>query len=582
MQSPRPKLAGLSSQSHLSASANYSNYGTLGDDNCLESFPRDDRILMNGILDFDNCDSSPEEVAGFEIWPLLLVTALLIGVMGYVIAVTDPLLFDLKDGYCHKNILLNRQRCCADSSECQSWLQWSDVFRISGSRGHTLLNWGLWALLGTMLAITSAIVTLSRRYENTGIETKPAILYPVAGSGVAELKVRSQGLRLRGYFDFSTIICKIIGIILSASSGLCLGKEGPYVHIAAGIGAVVGELFNTSRSQRELLYKAGAAAGLSVAFGAPISGTIFVIEELSPFGFTPRQLIPTLFCCVTATTFLKYLNPYGTKTIVMFHVHSMIEWKTFEIPVYTGIGLGGGVLGGLFVKAARSRLLIIRKVSILARNPVFETALLAVLTGMLTFSNRYTKLSVAETLAKLTTPCQQFHTNQLLHDNCPSLDEIPSHMRSLIIAFLIKALLTVLTFGLKVPAGIYVPTMVLGALFGKTIGHAFQVFVDTFSSRGFPILAAECAAAAGSLDSSCISPGTYALIGAGSVMCGVTRLPFTLIMVLVEITGRLDYLSPFVLVVFLSNWSAQLVEKDSIYDVVASVNGYPLLEQKIR
>ncbi|EED18131.1 chloride channel protein 3, 4, putative [Talaromyces stipitatus ATCC 10500] len=565
-----------SSHSQLSGLANHSNnYGTLvDDDNCLESLPEDDCVLINGILErgtynllpsmniqLCNCLNSERlmnekagVVAGFEIWPLLLVTGLFTGLMGYVIAVTDPLLFDLKGGYCQK---------------CMSWIQWSDAFHISGLRSRTLFNWVSWTLLGAMLATNSVMVTLSRHSKNNGV-----------CSGVAELKLRSKGIRLPNYFDLSTILCKIIGIIFSASSGLCLGKEGPYVHIAAGIGSIVGDLFHLCRSQCELLYKAGAAAGFSVAFGAPISGLIFVIEELSSLGFSPGKLTPTLFCCITATAFLKYLDPYGTKTIVMFHVHNMMMWKTFEIPIYTGIGLSGGVLGAVFVKSARFRLLTVRKISILSRNPMMETAVLAMLTGLLTSANRYTKLSVAETLAKLTTPCQHFHTNQQLHDDCPSLDEIPAHIRSLTIAFVIKGLFTVLTFGLKVPAGIYVPTMVLGALFGKIVGHIFQLFVDTFSSKGFPILAAQCANEMGSHGSSCISPGTYALIGAGSLMCGVTRLPVTLVVVLVEITGRFDYLGPFMLAIVLSNWSAQLVEPDSIYDIVASANGYPLLEEK--
>lgn len=254
-------------------------------------------------------------------------------------------------------------------------------------------------------------------------------------------------------------------------------------------------------------------------------------------------------------------------------------------------------MGALFVKSARLRLLAARKISILSRYPMFETALLAVLTGLITDTNRFTRLSAAEALAILTTPCQKFHTNQGLHDNCPSLDGIPAHIRSLTNAFVIKGIFTVLTFGLKVPAGIYVPTMVLGALFGKIVGHIFQLFVDTFSSRGLPMLVAECANEMGSLGSSCISPGTYALIGAGSFVCGVTRLPVTLIVVLVEITERFDYLVPFMLAIILSNWSSRLVEPDSIYvsinssevisiptkvflqDVVASVNGYHLLEE---
>lgn len=281
----------------------------------------------------------------------------------------------------------------------------------------------------------------------------------------------------------------------------------------------------------------------------------------------------------------------------MFHVHSMVTWKTLEIPIYACIGLSGGILGSLFVKSARFRLLAARKIPILSRHPMFETALLAVLTGLITDTNRFTKLSAAEALAILTTPCQKFHTDQHLHDNCPSLDGIPAHIRSLAAAFIIKGVFTVLTFGLKVPAGIYVPTMVLGALFGKIVGHVFQLFVDTFSLRGLPMLVAECANEIGIQGSSCISPGTYALIGAGSFVCGVTRLPVTLIVVLVEITERFDYLVPFMLAIILSNWSSRLLEPDSIYvsidsskaryyfdsdfsqDVVASVNGYHLLEE---
>ena len=153
------------------------------------------------------------------------------------------------------------------------------------------------------MAITSAVITLSKRSQTNGVRiisclyycfcspeplidsfhqagTRPVVLYPVSGSGVAELKLRSKGIRLPKYFDISTISCKIIGIILSGSSGLCLGKEGPYIHIAAGIGNTVGDLFQLCGSQAELLYNAGAAAGFCVAFGAPISGLIFVLEEL--------------------------------------------------------------------------------------------------------------------------------------------------------------------------------------------------------------------------------------------------------------------------------------------------------------
>lgn len=123
------------------------------------------------------------------------------------------------------------------------------------------------------------------------IKTKSTILYPVSGSGVAELKLRSKGIQLPGYFDLYTTLSKIVGIILSASSGLCLGKEGPYIHIAAGISSTIGDVFELCGAQSELLYNAGAAAGFCVAFGAPISGLIFVLEEL-PYVHLTSIMIP--------------------------------------------------------------------------------------------------------------------------------------------------------------------------------------------------------------------------------------------------------------------------------------------------
>ena len=111
----------------------------------------------------------------------------------------------------------------------------------------------------------------------------------------------------------------------------------------------------------------------------------------------------------------------------------------------------------------------------------------------------------------------------------------------------------------KVPAGIYVPSMVVGGLMGRVIGHLVQWVVLRFPHWG---IWGSCLAVEGE---SCIQPGVYALIAAGATMCGVTRLSVTLAVILFEITGSLDYVLPFSLAILVARWTADAIEPLSIY-----------------
>ena len=111
----------------------------------------------------------------------------------------------------------------------------------------------------------------------------------------------------------------------------------------------------------------------------------------------------------------------------------------------------------------------------------------------------------------------------------------------------------------KVPAGIYIPSMVVGGLLGRMIGHLVQWWVlvtPTWAIWG------DCATRT---DGTCIQPGVYGLIAAGATMCGVTRLSVTLAVILFEITGSLDYVLPFSLSVLVAKWISDAIEPNSIY-----------------
>jgi chloride channel 3/4/5 len=87
-------------------------------------------------------------------------------------------------------------------------------------------------------------------------------------------------------------------------------------------------------------------------------------------------------------------------------------------------------------------------------------------------------------------------------------------IRSLIIAMVVKAALTVVTFGIKVPAGIFIPTLGVGACAGRILGILVQWMQMTHPNKG---IFGSCG---GNLD--CVIPGLYAMVGAAAALSGVT------------------------------------------------------------
>ncbi|KAF4553409.1 Voltage gated chloride channel-like protein 3 [Elsinoe fawcettii] len=548
-------------------------------------------------------------------WLLVAIIGIFTAAIAYCIDVTEAVVFDVKTGYCSTGWYLSKRRCCNGVSICEDWNRWSNLFRPDGQRdeGTDFLVYTCWCIA---LAAISCIVTLQTKttissalslatldenlaadhHKDTGtkddegnaqgndprraFETtvrQPMTYYPAAGSGVAEVKVILSGFVLHGYLGVKTLIAKSVGLILSVGSGLSVGKEGPYVHVATCIGNISCRLFpkyHQNDGKRREALSAAAASGVAVAFGAPISGVLFSLEEVSYY-FPPKTLFRTFFCCIAAALSLKFLNPYGTAKIVLFEVRYLTDWRFFEIIVFAFLGVLGGAMGALFIKMTRIWARTFRRIPAIKKYPMFEVLLVAVITAMTSFWNRYTRLPVAELLYELAAPCDTFTKDGT--SLCPTQDRIPEVIRYLSIAFVIKAFLTTITFGIKVPAGIYVPSMVVGGLAGRIVGHAVQLLTLSFPDSPLwggasPTLNPE----------SFVTPGVYALTAAGATMCGVTRLSVTLAVILFELTGSLEHVLPFSIGVLVSKWTADALEPLSIYDLLTDMNAYPYLDSKAR
>ena len=363
-------------------------------------------------------------------------------------------------------------------------------------------------------------------------------------------------------------------LILSVASGLAIGKEGPYVHIASAIANVVARQStkHAGSTHREML-GAGAASGIAVAFGAPISGVFFALEEVSYY-FPSKVLLPTLAASIIAATSLRLFN--GTEKTVVFQVHYSCEWHIIELGLFLLLGFSGGALGAAFIKTTRLWARHVRSRRFLRCSPLGEVALIALLTGLATFWNKHTKQRPDRLLYELFSDCISTKDSGL----CSSSDFLQFDFSQLLLALIIKAILTTITFGLKVPAGIYIPSLILGALLGRLFGTAVQYSLSIVVSGGNSILGLDIAN--GGESGFRIVPGVYALLAAAATMCGVTRLTVTIVMIIFELSGSIDYIIPATVTVFAAKWAADALEPRSIYDHLAEVNHYPFLSNKTR
>lgn len=97
--------------------------------------------------------------------------------------------------------------------------------------------------------------------------------------------------------------------------------------------------------------------------------------------------------------------------------------------------------------------------------------------------------------------------------------EIPQLLYLLLTALIIKMGLTMITFGCTVPGGIFLPSLIIGAITGRVIGLIMQYLTLTYPNAWPFAACSEDFAARGE----CVIPGVYAIVGAAACLAGVTR-----------------------------------------------------------
>jgi chloride channel 3/4/5 len=242
------------------------------------------------------------------------------------------------------------------------------------------------------------------------------------------------------------------------------------------------------------------------------------------------------------------MNPTGTGKLVLFETKYGVDYDPVHYLVFIFLGIAGGVFGGVFCKANFLWSKTFRRYSTIKNHPVFEVFLVVLVTACVQYPNPLVREPGDIIIKNLLVDCRSPKGSWVCEQE--ALDDKTAYYGWLVYGTLVKLILTIITFGCKVPSGIIIPALDAGALFGRLIGQAIPN----------------------------ISPGIFAMVGAAAFLAGVSRMTVSLTVIMFELTGEVDYIPPFMIAILVAKWVADAMSSESVYDLAQTVLGHPFLD----
>ncbi|KRX48288.1 Chloride channel protein 1 [Trichinella murrelli] len=407
-----------------------------------------------------------------------------------------------------------------------------------------------------------------------------------AGSGIPVIKTILGGLNLKEYLSCRVLICKTVVLILILGSGLPLGKEDPFVHIAVMLATLLNKasragshLKNTevqNRISNEIL-AAASAVGIACTLGTPIGGVLFSIEITSvcfPLQGYWRGFIASVTSTVTFR-FLAYLLHESSRHMTITVFSTLVELSRTYFPkdypfdpkelfAFALLGIFCGFLAILFIQLHR---MIMKKVTgskrirkLLNDRPVCYSAIIVIIIMSLMCPMGYGHYfagglipseTVPELLSNVSWNLKNYTTIDSRLIEHWSIDRISVFLVLPLYALnLLWIMAVILT--LPIPCGVYMPVFVIGAAFGRLLGEAMTVaFPEGLRNDG---------------EVSPIIPGAYAVVGAAAFVGAVTHA-ISVSVVTLELTGEVQYMLPML---------------SSLYVSIIELSGLPCFKVKKR
>jgi len=406
------------------------------------------------------------------------------------------------------------------------------------------------------------------------------------GSGIPEMKTILRGVVLKEYLTFRTLIAKVVGLTATLGSGMPLGKEGPFVHIASIVATLLTKMVTSfqgiyaNESRNSEMLAAACAVGVACCFGSPIGGVLFSIEVTSVY-FAVRNYWRGFFAAVCGAVIFRLLSIWfeDEETIVaVFRTGFKMDfpYDPQELVVFALIGVFCGIGGSMYVYIHRRYVLWMRGnkrlTKFLQKNrfiyPFFISFLISSLSfpagpGMFQAADITTHEQIEILFSNYTwarnvedmTPDEYSHIKHWMDIHTKSI------FVNLTVYILSTFFLSILASTLPVPTGVLIPSFKVGAAFGRMIGEAMHVWFPDGVRYGDQI--------------SYILPGGYATVGAAAFSGAVTHT-ISISVIVFEMTGQVTHCVPVLVAVIIANFVAGALQP-SCYDSIIMIKKLPYL-----
>jgi chloride channel protein, CIC family len=344
-----------------------------------------------------------------------------------------------------------------------------------------------------------------------------------AGSGVPEVEGALEGIREVRWRRVLPV--KFVGGVLGLSSGLVGGREGPTIHMGASIGAALAEWLRLDKEDLHTLLAAGAAAGLSAAFNAPLAAVLFVIEETrKQFRYTFRSYVGVIVASAASAFGMEIVG--GTAPPLLIRTDAV---PLLLLPTFMVLGALLGVLGVMFnvclVTALDWRARIFRRVPVLYA--VIVGAAIGILAVVLPLA-----VNGGETLIP-----------HLVGANLP--------LSTLLLIALVRFFGTMASYPAGVPAGIFAPLLTYATTVGLAAALLLQMGLAYTPVAVPPLLGA-----------------AFAVAAMGGLFSATVRAPLVGVVLVVELTGAFELTLPLIVTCVTAHVVAQWLGGRPIYEVL--------------
>lgn len=304
----------------------------------------------------------------------------------------------------------------------------------------------------------------------------------------------------QGLLPLSNMLWQFAAVCIALISGQSGGREGPAVHMGAGIASQLGQLFGVPHHRLRVLAGCGVASAISASFNTPMAGVIFAMEVILS-EYEIRSFIPVILSAVCGAIVTQAV--FGSDPA--FDVPHLVFGSLLELPFVLVLAIICGLLAAFFMYG-------VKRAHLLSQQPTWLSwSILVALTMLISIP-------------------------------LPSImgigyDSIDLALAGEPLLWLFVALLAgkmLLSMGIVVvgfPVGIIGPVLFIGAMTGAVLGTSLQILqIDVTTSTGF-----------------------YAMLGMGAMMSAILNAPLAALIALLELTNNPNIIMPGMLCIVIAN-----------------------------